>query len=529
MGSFWGLSSTGKNAKAQQGNIAAWQQGQSQDWANKAADRWSRAAEGQDWATSYWNNRAENPTLTTKDAKATGQDIINVDDPIARMWSRNANTRSAWEATVPKAAQVGDTLAANTTTKTERLGDYGTGQQFVIDAGADTMGGTVRNASGQVGQNLNTTYGQAGTGMADAYGRLIGDVNTNRDKMLTATDAAFAGMDKNVADYAKSVETLKPGGEFAAAQMGRSFAPAFASAQGRLRRGGVDPNGVQASAIMAGLGGQQAVAMDDQMAQGNARYVDAQGNLVGMKNNLAGGKLNTTIGLNADALNASTGLGATLANSTRDMTLAKGAEERDQIRSDAASLNAIEQQKQQQTLGLNSDTFGAGQGLLDEQSQNALKTRDMAMADFNTAAGLNQNDNQLELTDLGLRKDQYGLGANQILQNQQIQDQAAGQLTGIAQSNFGNAQGANSAAGGYAQQAANLWNQIYGQEAANAGWGTKMLGGLGTAGLNALTGGAAGSVGGLGGLSKLWGGGNGNQNQAAMQWLMANGGQLAGW
>lgn len=526
MGSFWGLSNTGKNAKGQVGNIAAWQQGQSSDWAKKAADQWGKANEGQNWATAYWNNRAENPTLTTKDAKATGQDILNVDDPIARMWSRNANTRSTWEGTVPKAAEVGDTLAANTQTKTERLGDYGVGQQYVIDAGADTMGGTIRNASGQIDQNLNATYGQAGSGMTDAYGRLIGNVNANRDKMLTASDAAFADMNKNTDAYAKSVEMLKPGGEFAAAQMGRSFAPAMAAAEGRLRRGGVDPNGVQATAVMAGLSGQQAAAMDDQMAQGTARYVDASGNLVGMRNNLAGGKLNTTIGLNADALNAATGLGASLADSSRDMTLAKGAEARDQLRSDAAALNAIEAQKQQQTLGLNSDTFSAGQGLLDERSANALKTRDMATSDFNTVAGLNTNDNQLELTDLGLRKDQYALGADQILKNQQIQDQAAGQLTGIAQSNFGNAMGANSAASGYARDAVGNYNDIYAREAANAGWGTKLLGGLGMAGLNALTGGTAG---GLSGLSKLWGGGSGNQNQAAMQWLMANGGQLSGW
>lgn len=500
---FWGMSSRGKNARNQVNNIAGWQQGQATDWGDKANESWKRGQEGQDWAAKYWQNRAENPAVTPGQARRTGQDILNIDEPLANMWGRAAQVQSAWENNVPKAQQVTDQLNATTTTKGERLGDYGTGQQFLIDQGAGDLTGNVQRASGAVTDNLAKTYGDAAAGFNGAYDDLTGNINTTRDSLLGKTDAAYAGMDKNVSDYAKSVEMLKPGGEFAAAQTARSFAPAMASAEGRMRRGGIDPNSVQAASVMAGLSGQQATAMDDQMAQGTARYVDAQGNLTGMKNNLASGKLNTGIGLTQDALGMTTSLGQEQAGVNRDMTLAQGAETRGQIRSDAAALNNIITRGQDQTLNLNSDVHQQGQTNLDEQSRNAMANRDMAGQDFTTFSNLMKDQNNLDLTGIDLSKAQYDLGRQNELLNIQEQDKGAGALADIAQANFGNAGGAAGTAGQFARGAAGLYKNIWDEEAKNAGWGTKMLIGSGLSAATAGLGGLASGAGfwkGLGGM-----------------------------
>ena len=486
------MSSEGKNARNQLNNQATWSQNQAQDWATRGSDAWNKANEGQNWAIKYWQNKAENPAFSADAAKRTGQDIVNVEQPISNMWKRAAETQSMWENSVPKAADVAGTLAANTATKGERLNDYQHGQQHIIDAGKAEMGGNIQNASGAAMDNLTKTYGDAATGWNDAYNDLTGNINTTRDSLLGKTDAAYADMGKNVDSYAKSVEMLRPGSEAAAARTARAFAPAMAAAQGRLRRGGVDPNGVQAASVLGSISGQQAQAVDDALANGTAQYVDAQGNLVGMRNNVAAGKLNTEVGLTKDALKDTTALGQTQAGVNRDMTLAQGAETRNQIRSDAAALNDLAKRSQDQTLSLNDSVHQQGQGLLDESSKNALTVRDIANQDLATHAGLMNDQNNIDLKGIDLKTGQFnlGLGVNQL--NQQGQDTGAQNLTNIAQANFGNAGNAANIAGNYSQDAAGLWNKIYGNEAANAGWGTKMLTGLGT---SFLTGGLGGTLG----------------------------------
>lgn len=499
---FWGMSSEGKNARNQLNSQATWSQGQAQDWGKRASDTWGKADEGQNWAIKYWQNRAENPAFSADTAKRTGQDIVNVDTPIANMWSRAAQTQAMWENGVPKAADVYGTLSANTATKGERLGDYQAGQQYTIDAGNAQMQGAVQRASGDAMDNLTKSYGDAASGWNNAYSDLTSNINTTRDSLLGKTDAAYADMGKNVDSYARSVEMLRPGSEAAAARTARSFAPAMAAAQGRLRRGGVDPNGVQAASVLAGISGQQAQAVDDALANGTATYVNAQGQITGMRNDLAGGKLNTGIGLTQNALNAATALGREQAGANRDMTLSQGLETRNQIRSDAAAMNDLTKRGQDQTLSLADAAHKEGQGLIDEQSKNTLANREIAGQDLAAYAGLMNDQNNLDLKGIDLRTGQYnlGLGLNQL--NQQGQDTGAQSLTGIAQSNFGNAGNAANIAGNYGNEASRLWNGIYQNEAANAGWGTKLLTGLGgSIGSSLLTGGLS-NLGGLGGWFK---------------------------
>jgi hypothetical protein len=491
---FFGMSRQGKDAQAQLNNTAAWQNDQAKTWGTKAADSWTRGQEGQDWATKYWQNRAENPAFDPNKVKRTGQDIVDVDKPLANMWGREAQKQNYWETNVPKAQQVTDALTAGNATKGERLADYQTGQQSTIDQGATDMTGNIVRASGEVTGNLEKTYGDAASGFNTAYGDLTGNVNQTRDQLLKSSGDAYGQMSGNVEGYAKQVEMLKPGGEFATARTARAFAPAMASAEGRMRRGGIDPNGIQAASVMAGLSGQQATAMDDAMAAGTKDYVNAQGNLVGMRNNVVGGKLNNEIGLTTNALNTTTALGREQAGSNRDMTLAQGEETRDQIRSDAAALNNVTARKQDQTLSLAGDTHQEGQGLIDEQGKIVLNNRDMATQDLTTFSGLMKDQNNLDLTGIDLQTGQYKLGLENEQLNTQEQDKGAAALTDISGQNFSNSRGAAGTAGGFAGDAANLYGGIYNREAQNAGWGTKMLTG---AGMSLLTGGVSG----LGGLN----------------------------
>lgn len=124
---------------------------------------------------------------------------------------------------------------------------------------ASTIGG-LRDDAGQ-------TYGDLERGGRDTYGRLRGDRERTFGDIATGTDEAYG---RALAD----TESLRPQGDALAARTARSWAPAIADTQARLRRAGVGPNDLQYVSAMADVDARRAAAMDDAQAEGMGEYTD---------------------------------------------------------------------------------------------------------------------------------------------------------------------------------------------------------------------------------------------------------------
>jgi len=264
-------------------------------------------------------------------------------------------------------------------------------------------------------------------------GDIIGNTNSVYDSARDQNNiVGKANMD--------SIESLNPASEATQARVGRSFAPALAATAGRLRRSGVDPNSVQASSVIGNVEAQRARAMDDAAASGTAGYVAAK---------------------NSER-------DKSLSNDTALATQSLGLVNNERVRS-LGTANSIDSNRTAQTIANDQDRFNA----------------------------LNQNSNDQageQLTALGLKNDQFDRGAQFQTQDQASRDAAAGQVGQIGrdwrQAQFGYGDQARGFGGDANQQ----YGQVYQNEAANAGWGAKMLGGIAGAALGGGFGTSLGKV-----------------------------------
>lgn len=136
-------------------------------------------------------------------------------------------------------------------------------------------GNATFNKIGQMGDatysgirgSLGSTVDDLEAGNKGTYGDLLA-------RLGNAYSDIRAGADETYDSAIKDAENLGPTGDALAARVGRSFAPAKASAMSRLRRAGVDVNDPQYDAVMRNLEADQARAMDDSLAGSAERSVD---------------------------------------------------------------------------------------------------------------------------------------------------------------------------------------------------------------------------------------------------------------
>lgn len=129
------------------------------------------------------------------------------------------------------------------------------------------ISGIADSTYGGIRSSLGSTVDDLEEGNKGTYGDLL-------SRLGNAYTDTRAGADETYDSALKDAENLGPTGDALAARVGRSFAPAKASAMSRLRRAGVDVNDPQYDAVMRNLEADQARAMDDSMAGSAERSVD---------------------------------------------------------------------------------------------------------------------------------------------------------------------------------------------------------------------------------------------------------------
>lgn len=478
---FWGMSRTGKDAQGKLNEIPNWQWDQAKTQWGNANDFKNRGDQGFDWAQNYWKGKANGNFADPNQIKASGEAMMpGVQEAIGKRAELLQQKQNNWNDFAPKAGNVTDQINANLDQQGGMVGQQWDTQQGAIKQGTDNLKyladgaygdtiGSIKDSFGAAGANMNAAYDSMGNRIDSAYGGLLKD-----------SAAAYDKMGGNVESWGKQMEMLKPGGEFATAQTARAFAPAMAAAGGRLRRGGVDPNGLQAASVLGGVEANRARAMDDSMARGTETYVNAQGQLANARNSVIGGGLNSKIGLTTDMTGQQTSLGRERAGYQQGLDLGQGEAFRGAVNDNRNAQMGIESADRGLSMANNDQSFGAGMDVLDRRNSAAMNNRTMSLQDLAMQSGLTDQQMAEELTKLGLTSEQMNAGLNLEQLKLAQQNLGAGQLTDMSNADYGRGftsqQLGNQSAGAATQGYGNTLSR----EAANAGWGTKLLLGAGS-------------------------------------------------
>ena len=489
---FFGMSSAGKNARTSLNNLGGWNQTQANDWLAKAQDLWGKTNQNFDWATEYWKNRAGQGAPSPSNIRGIGQEILPVDEAVAKLNENQGRRESA------------TTDAANAGTAAKEQIDYSTGH--LAEQVAPTW---------QLNQDsIETAYGNVGQLADTAYSDLVGTTNTTFDKAEADWNAAYNELIRRNAgdrkiqldvgddmarrsmgyldEWAGDIETLKPGGEFAAARAARAFAPSMAAVSSRLRRAGVDPNSVQAASLIGGVETDRARAMDDAFAEGQETYVNARGQLTDAKTNLLGDYRDYTSGVIRDALGNEIGVGTAKVGGQTDLTIGRGDQIRDAINDRANVKIGNEGARTGATVANAQQSFDNAATATGRQADAAVTKFGVDQQGLDNFNNLMANADKTALTEVDLSRAQYLLGNDWAQMDQTMRDNAAAAIAQLGSAQMQAMFNSGQMAQQFGQEAADLYEKIFITESANAGWGLKGLMGLAGSILGGPIGGAIG-------------------------------------
>ena len=488
--SFWGLSNRGNQARNQLQGYGDWSRGAGEDYLNRANQMGNRGNYNFGRAADYWGARSAEEAPGIGDVRGAGEQIMPYQGALDRRAQRFQQMLGGYGSGVNQANSVGGRISS-----------------MLDEAGGNISrsGDIISNELNQGAQNL---IGQSDAGYNDITGNLIRGSGALRNDIGQGYGGISNILSGGYDQAQKTLESIRPGGELQAATAARSFAPARANVMRRLIASGVDPNSPEGVAATSNVGEQQARAMDDALGRNLESYADKSMNLsLGRSGAQAGAAergLGAQAGVQQDLLNAVPGL----------------------QQAGLRTRLGIEQGRQGDVLGNVREQRDLSNQLLGQRGGNEQLTRAMQQQDWGAVNDILGQMNQDELTGVGLGQQQFGAGGNFLDWQQGRRDQPYNVLAGLGQQDIGNMfRGANQAQS-FSGDAANEAMQRYMQEQANAGWGSKLLGGIGMGALNMLLpgsgalmgmGGAAQGLGGAigGGVNRLFGGGGNPGTRAA--------------
>ncbi len=261
--SAFGLSQTGKNAQSALGQIPPELLQQfrnllgSSDWQNAHGN--DLLSQSNAYNQGILNNPDESGLASPGDIRSEGAQVMPGVDAAIDQNNTGLNALRSTAAGLPSGQSVTDTLNGNVNNLNDanfnlnknnanRIYETASGLQDMSDQNYNGLGGQINSEYGDLRKNAGNTYDQA-----------RGQFDSGYDSSL------------------KSLDRLLPSGDLAAAASARSFAPAMAAAQRRLRTEGIDPNSTEAAGILGQVDANRARASDDQLAQTNKDYI-TQGN-----------------------------------------------------------------------------------------------------------------------------------------------------------------------------------------------------------------------------------------------------------
>ena len=480
---FWGMSDAGKQAQNSLRDQAQW---------NTANRNWwqSAASQGNDNGNAlfqqlndYWGNRGGAPSPS--DITATGNQIAPWQAAYGRMQQNQQNTRDAWGNAI-KAPTVQANVMANLGMQMDNINNNGEAIQGQIDQGYNSASGREGSTTDEIRGNIGASYDSAGREISGAYG----DARKNN---AAAYANILAKIGNAYGDMKGEARRILPGGELQQAAVARAFAPNIAGAAGRLRRAGVDPNSVQAANVIGNAETARARAMDDRAASSASDYVRTM-------NGIRQGQVGAETGAIAQQVGNDIGLGTAQGQIGANLALGRGQANNSEAARYLAAMNGLDLGRMRDTAS-NLDTTAMRQNQnLDARSSLDILNRQMSNEDFRTEAGLNTDANNLEMTGLGLQDNAFNRGMSYTQYDQQLRDAAQQARMQLMNGQYQNSQNSGSQAFQNGQAASQGYGGIYQNEAANAGWGARLLGGIAGSALG-------GWLGGAGGLSSLFGGG----------------------
>lgn len=467
---FIGMSSRGKEAQSTQSDYMKWANAQMK----AALQRGNAAGDTGDYAMKQYydwaNARQQQGIGTPADAWATGGMIQpGVDPYIANRQATIQGIRDQW-GSLPSWQTTAGAL------------DTITGEQA----------GNITGTTGAIEGDISDTAGRAFGREAAATGDIRGDLATRYGALMADTSGVYGGLRGKSADvygglkgsaedtYGQALgemEQLKPGSMFAQARAARSFAPAMAASAGRLRRAGLDPGSPQAMAALQRVEAERSRAIDDAAAAGTLNYVQGrQGLLLGReagRQNLALGELGNEQGLTTDE-----------AGINRNLSLDQGGQLRGEIVRSTGAQQGIDAARSAQEQAALNDAYNRTAAWNTSRAQNEMAKRGMAQQDWGTASDLARERDAAEREGIDLKTGQFGQGLNFNLANLAERNAGGAAVGDYGKFQQGQSMGWNQAGQGWGNTAANQANTIYQQEAPNASWGLKMIGGAAAAGLD---------------------------------------------
>lgn len=437
---FWGMSKEGKKAKGNSREIDDWLLQRGKDAYGRGDTQYGKGDAVSDVLQDEYGKIALDPNAfgTPEDLTATGGQVMPwVDQMIKDRGSRTS----------------------------EMLGDRG---KLLDEQGRniDTYGKQNENDIVEGGKRLSSRdqgyHEDILANQRDAYGGMRTNSNNSFGDQRTKNEGLFDKLNTDAgATFDKSIEMVRPGSEARASTAARSFAPQVSRVMQRLRAAGIDPRTPEGQSLLANVEGQRSRAMDDQL----------------------GDAITATSNLNLQKFDTQSGLQKEGAANERDLALKQllndqgiGMEELNAMTTEKlrslAQQQGIDDEMVMRKLTNREDVHGQNQGLLDKRMTEAGIGYDAKNADDILA-----NDLQLGRYHEGVDARGRNIGAQQTGREGLggVMNTAYGQ--GNFQDQYGN-QSFNQAKGGF--------DQTHQQEAANAGWGKKLvLGGI-SAGLNAV-------------------------------------------
>ena len=499
---FWGMSQTGKDAQGKLNELPNWYFDQMKNWWGQANDYLPQAQGLQDEALTEYRRRMGQGFGSVQDIRGMGQEIMpGVDEAIGNRQDRTNRLRGAAQG-IPSAGQVrgnldsitdeygGSITGAYDTAEQDIGGTYG-GLKRRADATGKDIVGSIDDSYGAADRNSTNIYNESRGNVGSTYGNIGRSIDSAYSDVDAGTGAAFGEAQSNL-------DKLNPNGEFRAARVGRSFAPALSSTAQRLRRAGIDPASLEGNAALQEVEGRRARAMDDSYADENQRFVS-------QKNALTLDKLDrdtaskiqrmqSATGAERERLAAELGLSGRQSDNQINLALGKGKAFQNEAGRQLSTEIGLDQSRLGASLDNLNTTQDRSRDYYNQRRANVGAERDMGLQDFQVQAGLEDRANADDMIGFDLRNQQYQQGVNQRGRDLDVTGQAADRINQAGNQAWSRATQAGQMGGQFGNQAQQGYGQTFQRESANAGWGKKLLLGAAAMGANALLPGSGGII-----------------------------------
>jgi hypothetical protein len=482
--SFWGMSNAGREAGGFARESGAWNFQQFKDWLDQM-------------------NRFGNQANFYQDLFATHNT-----GKMNEGWRNPTQIRQQGQQISPWVQQAIDAANARLQTMLEQENGMPTGNDT-----ANTMSGRLDEVAGGITRNFDDVQGDINGTAGRSFERqenlnrdVVNNIRDTSASMRGAVNDTFSGLRRDNAATAaramdlgrgtfsenlRSLELLRPGGTAQTARVARSFAPNIADTMTRLRRSGIDPNSPQAASALRQVETSRARAMDDASAQATTGYVD-RGNALRTQ------ELGFLTDVDRDRLRTEADLGIGQVDRSNQISGNEGEQFRQEQRRFTGAQQGIDEGRRDLSIGNLNRTSDQSNALQLQRMNLDLQRRGMTQEDADRISRILMQMTDQDFQNGQALDNQFAQGNNWYLLDQSTRDQGANALNQLAQSNRNSQFQAANTAQGFNSQAGQNYNTAFQRESQNAGWGTRLLGGIAQAGLSMIPGMApvAGLIGG---------------------------------